>query len=363
MMDGSAVGYDTREGFQSALLAASPVGIVVLDTAMIIRLWNDTLASWSGTPAEQVLGVDLAAVLPEFGRSRYQLRMKQLLTTGAPVVFNGSVHRGLLALSDGTLILPHYRVTCRRIEDTDGAVSVVLWIENTTLLGETVGYLRAEIAARREAEDQLQNALRSQGTLYRELQHRIRNSLSLISSLVSLATPDVDGVESGLLHEVHSRIAAISLVYEQLAARSQYGEVDLAVYLRQLVESVLSSLPRTVAMGDPRITLDHVVVSIDVAIPIGLIVNELITNSMKHAFPESEEGVITVELRKGTDRFTLLIADNGSGSSGHTEPEASGLGLGIVDLLANQIRAELVQPDWPGTAYRLTLLVEELPSL
>ncbi len=362
-MQGSAVGHGIRSGPQSALVDASPVGIVVLDAAMVIRLWNDTLACWSGTPAERVLGSCLAAVLPEFGRPRYQLRMKQLLTTGAPVVFNGSVHRGLLALSDGTLILPHYRVTCRRIEDGEGSVSIGLWIENTTLLGETVGYLRAEIAARREAEDQLQNALRCQETLYRELQHRIRNSLSLISSLVSLATPDVEGEESDLLHEIHSRITSISLVYEQLAARSRYGEVDLAVYLRQLVESVFSSIPRSAAVGDPRMALDHVVVPIDIAIPIGLIVNELITNSMKHAFPDLEEGVITVELREESDRFTLLVADNGSGPGGRTEPGASGLGLGIVDLLAHQIRAELTQPDWPGTAYRLTLLLEELPSL
>ncbi len=362
-MDASSVGYGTRAAFHPALLAASPVGIVVLDTAMTIRLWNDTMAGWSGLSAGEVLGRRLVSVLPGFGRPGYQLRMDQLLATGVPVVFHGSVNRGLLSLADGSPVLPHYRVTCRRIEDDEGNVCVVLWIENATLLRETVGYLRAEIEARREAEDQLQSALRSREVLYRELQHRIRNTLSLISSLISLAMPDVDGRESHLLQEVHSRIASISLVYEQLAERSQYGEIDLARYLRQLVDSVFSSLPRPAAMGDPDVALDHVVVPIDVAIPIGLIVNELITNAMKHAFPDSEDGRITIELCSRSGSCTLLIADNGVGPRGACEHGRSGLGLGIVRLLAQQIRADLTQTEGPGTGFRLTLPLDELPSI
>jgi two-component sensor histidine kinase len=106
------------------------------------------------------------------------------------------------------------------------------------------------------------------------------------------------------------------------------------------------------------------VVPVDTAVSLGLIVNELITNSVKHAFPGSHEGRIVVRLTARESEFELEVADNGVGKlrGNESEPLTHGLGLGIVDLLIEQIGAELEECEAPGVGYRIRLRQESPPS-
>jgi len=347
-----------------SIVESAPDGVVVLDGGLRVVFWNRVLADWTGVAESEAVGQPITSILPEFGRPRHALRLDGLLRHGTPVVLHGSVNEGLLSAEGRTLRLPHYRITCHRV-DSDAGPRIVLWVQNTSLLDETVGYLQEEISARRRAEAEVESAARSQEILYRELQHRVKNSLSLISSLVSLSRYSAGEERADeALAEIGARIDSIALVYNQLAARSRYGELDLAEYLHQLIDSIMSALASPPGMDVPEIDLDSCVVPVDTAVSLGLIVNELITNSIKHAFPGSRQGRITVRLTARESEFALEVSDNGIGTSSGNEPDSasSGLGLGIVNLLVEQIGAELEECETPGVGYRIRLRQESPPS-
>jgi len=348
-----------------SIVQSAPHGIVVLESDLRIVFWNGVLADWVGVDESEAVGEIVTSILPEFSRARYALRLEGLLRHGTPVVLHGSMNEGLLSADGRTPCLTHYRITCHRVDGETGP-RIVLWVENTSLLDETVGYLQEEIAARRRAEAEVESAARSQEVLYRELQHRVKNSLSLISSLVSLSQYSAGEERADdALAEIGARIDSIALVYNQLAARSRYGELELSDYLRELIDSIMSALASPPGMDVPEITLGSCVVPVDTAVSLGLIVNELITNSIKHAFPGSREGRIFVRLTAKEAEFELEVSDDGVGKSRgrESEPVSHGLGLGIVDLLVEQIGAELEACEAPGVGYRIRLRQEPLPSL
>ena len=363
MIDRACLDRVAAQPLLETIVESSPDGIIVLDAELRVGFWNRVVADWTGVDAEQALGSRIDGVLPEFSRGRYALRMRAVVERGTPVVLHGSVNPGLLAANGREPRLEHYRITCRRLQ-CDDQVCIVLWIQNTSLLDETVGYLQDEIDARRRAEAEVENAARSHEILYRELQHRVKNTLSLISSLVSLSrySAGTDDI-SAALSDIEARIESIVLVYNQLAARSRYGELDLAAYLGQLVDSIVGSIVSPPGMGDPDVRLDSVVVSVDTAISIGLIVNELVTNSVKHAFRRDRPGRIRVLLAAADDGFELEVSDDGVGMPDDAPPDdVSSLGLGIVRLLAEQIGAELVTLGPPGAGHRLRLSQSSPPS-
>lgn len=348
-----------------SIVESAPYGIMVLESDLRIVFWNGVLADWVGVDETEARGEAITSILPEFGRPRYALRLEGLLRHGTPVVLHGSVNEGLLRAEGRALRLPYYRITCHRI-DCDAGPRIVLWVQNTSLLDETVGYLQEEIAARRRAEAEVESAARSQEILYRELQHRVKNSLSLISSLVSLSQYSAGEERADeALAEIGARIDSIALVYNQLAARSRYGELDLSEYLRQLIDSIMSALASPPGMDVPKIDLDSCVVPVDAAVSLGLIVNELITNSVKYAFPGCREGRITVRLTAHDSGFELEVSDNGVGKPPATEPatQSHGLGLDIVHLLVDQLDAEVEPCEPPGFGYRIRQRQESPPSL
>lgn len=359
-MSDRRTGRDREAPRRACVLDQSPHGVVVLDGSGRIETWSAQMVTWSGLEAAEVTGLAIARVFPEFERPRYRLRLETLADQGTPVVFHGTVNRGLLRMRSGSFSLPHYRVTCRRCDATGG---IVLWIENETLLQETIGYLREEIAARRHAEEELRGALDSRDILYRELQHRVKNSLSLISSLVSLGQSEVDdGRASAALEEIRARVDSIGLVYEQLSGGGAYGEVDLAVYLARLLDTLSASIAWPASVHEPRTNLDACNVPVDTAVCVGLIVNELVTNSVKHAFPDGRDGFIDVTMRAHDDACDLRVCDDGVGAA---PPSGDGrsLGLGIVELLAEQIGATFERLEMPGTAYRLVFRLDSVPPI
>lgn len=348
----------------TGLLDESPYGLIVLDQRLRITTWNRTIAGWTGIDRSQAIGASIDLVFPEFARRRHRIRLDALIEHGTPVVFHGSVSRGLLRLREGTMKLPHYRVTCRRARP--GRPDLAIWVENATLLHESVDYLKTEIVARRRVEEELRAVADSRDVLYRELQHRVKNSLSLISSLVALARGELsDPKACDALDDVGARIDSIGLVYEQLAGGATYGEIDLAVYLERLVGTLAFSIAWPAGVQEPDLQLDPCPVPVDTAICIGLIVNELVTNSAKYAFPDGRQGTVGVALRAADDGFELRVHDDGVGIAATRSEDPSGthLGEGIVELLAQQIEATLERLDRPGTAYRLRVGLESLPTL
>lgn len=211
-----------------------------------------------------------------------------------------------------------------------------------------------DISGQKEAAAVLRKALAEKEVLLREVHHRVKNNLQVISSLLSLqADAIVDVRDRALFRESEDRVRSMALIHERLYKSSDVAWVDFQQYLESLVTSLFASYRR------PGITyaleVDDCRMPLDVAIPCGLIVNELVTNALKHAYPDGTAGVVQVSLRT-TDGHAheMCVADDGAGLPAEIEPATTrSLGLSLVGILTHQIQGRLVIERGAGTAFRI----------
>lgn len=199
-----------------------------------------------------------------------------------------------------------------------------------------------EIFARGHAEQILAGSLREKEVLLQEVHHRVKNNLQLVMSLLSLQRDSVDdpGARTALLDSEH-RVLSMSIVHELLYR----GESDYSINLQEYLENLVRGLHTgSTATATVRAEADPVFVTIDVAIPTGLVVAELVTNAVKHAFRTPAGGEVIVRARRAeTDSCVCVsVADNGSGlSENGLDNQSSGLGMRIVRALTEQLGSEL----------------------
>jgi two-component sensor histidine kinase len=202
----------------------------------------------------------------------------------------------------------------------------------------------AEEKERLRAEESLKRAIGEKDALLREIHHRVKNNMAVILSMISLQSEDyvhqetVDG-----MNKIRGRIRAMALAHDQLYRSEDFRRVDLGSYAQSLTAALFRAHPDRVDKVDLQTRIADMAVSIDVAIPCGLILNELISNSLDHAFPDGARGEIAVDLDMCEDgRLELAVTDNGVGCQGDADADrAGGFGLQLVELLAKQLGADL----------------------
>ncbi len=223
-----------------------------------------------------------------------------------------------------------------------------LWV--FVLVGFTMA---ATTEALRQTIARLDEAERGKALLLQELAHRTKNDLAIISSAIQLqsrASPVPEVREA--LDAVNARVLVIARAQERLRADGDGGRVDLADYVESLCQG-LGDLLRDVRPIAVRVACDPVDVPSPVAIHVGLIVNELVTNSLKYAYPGERGGVVRVEVRRAGAGMTVTVADDGVGCP---EGVAPGLGSKLVRLLAKQLGGSVaVEPADKGFRTRVTL--------
>ncbi|MGH2843190.1 MAG: sensor histidine kinase, partial [Solirubrobacteraceae bacterium] len=191
----------------------------------------------------------------------------------------------------------------------------------------------------------------------REVNHRVANSLQLISSLIGLQARKTENAQAqAMLSQAAKRVEAVALVHRRLYASGEVGFVEIDQYFSGLVEE----LGRAVDEAGHRIELaaEPIRMVTDKAVPLGLIVNELVTNALKYAYPEGTAGVVRVGFRRcGADELELAVEDDGIGFPEPAEaPRGSGLGAVIVDAMARSLGATLSRTPRPqGTRFVLRL--------
>lgn len=202
----------------------------------------------------------------------------------------------------------------------------------------------------------LEKILKERDFLFRELNHRVKNNLQVISGLIDLKKSQAMEPETQrALTEIWSRCESIAMIHKLLYGEGVPDSIRLDLYIKDFT-SLLGDLLREDKHIGIDVEADEVSVGIDVAVPCGLMVNELIVNAFKHAFPERDTGMISVRLhRRPGNGFILIVGDNGVGMREDADP-ASGdsLGLTLVHGLARQIDAELEVRGNPGTSVVLT---------
>jgi two-component sensor histidine kinase len=197
---------------------------------------------------------------------------------------------------------------------------------------------------------ELAQALDRNRVLFREIHHRVKNNLQTVSSLLKLQPGPAEAKD-----EMGRRIAAMSAVHEHIYLSDQFSRVDLGEYIRRLVHNLDDSLGASVTVN---CDLEPLHAEADQVLPLGLIINEVVTNAFKHAFPDGRGGTITVMLYLLDDgRVCLRVTDDGVGYGGEGEPD--GLGRRLLEALSRQLQADYAFKRNGGTDFELSFRLAE----
>ncbi|HTS76295.1 MAG TPA: histidine kinase dimerization/phosphoacceptor domain -containing protein [Bryobacteraceae bacterium] len=201
--------------------------------------------------------------------------------------------------------------------------------------------------------DRLSASLAEKEVLLREVHHRVKNNLQVIASLLRLqASAFGDGALSAALRESQHRVESMALIHEQLYETDDLRDVDLAKHASLLLNNLLESYGIESGRIEGHVSLEPLPLGVDRAIPAGLILNELISNALKHAFPGGRRGSIWVEGGRGKGRIAVSVRDDGVGLPRGVElRRPKSLGLEIVNILTRQLKGELVVESGAGTAF------------
>ncbi|MBN1348477.1 GAF domain-containing protein [candidate division KSB1 bacterium] len=214
--------------------------------------------------------------------------------------------------------------------------------------------LAIEASERKKAEACIKTSLREKEVLLKEIHHRVKNNLQIISSLLNLQSNYIkDDATRGMFQESQNRVKSMALIHERLYQSEDLAQIDFENYVNSLTAYLLSSYRRQDTTVLLNLEIQDVFLDIHSAIPCGLIINELITNSLEHAFPKGGTGEISLSFQV-TDphRFMLKIADNGVGfPDGFDFRNAETLGLQLVVTLVDQLDGTIELDQTQGTAF------------
>lgn len=221
---------------------------------------------------------------------------------------------------------------------------------------EELSCLAYHITDRKESQMAMERSLHEKEVLLKEVHHRVKNNLQIVSSIFSLQSAHVgeDKRMLDLLRDSRDRIRSMSFIHESLYQNKDFSSVDLADYMKGLGGNLMMSYSLT---GKVRLETDlqRVDLVLDQAIPCGLILNELISNALKHAFPDGREGTIRLGLSEENGRVSIRLADDGVGVLPGMNPlRNANLGLELVQTLVEQLDGHLEMDTTKGVAYLLT---------
>jgi len=209
----------------------------------------------------------------------------------------------------------------------------------------------SDVTDARIAEKLKDDMLKEKAVLLQELQHRVANSLQIITSVLMQSARKVQSEETrSHLHDAHQRVMSVAALHKQLATAGT-TDVELRPYFTALCESIGASMIRDHNQLSLDVAVDESTTTADISVSLGLIVTELVINALKHAFPGDRSGKIKVDYHSRGPNWTLSVTDNGIGMPKDAADAKPGLGTGIVQALSKQLNASIKVADAaPGTA-------------
>jgi PAS domain S-box-containing protein len=243
---------------------------------------------------------------------------------------------------DGSTVPVEVKVTFLR--DADGQPS--------GLLGVT-----RDITERKDAEALIKASLREKEVLLKEIHHRVKNNLQVISSLLSLQAGFIEDQQAlKIFRESEERIRSMALIHEKLYQSDNLAQIDFAEYIRELAGHLFRSYNGAARGIRLNMQSEDIWLNINIAVPCGLILNELIANSLKHAFPGDRRGEIHIRLYTDhDDQLILRVGDEGIGFPENLDfRRTTSLGLQLVDMLVNQLDGTIELERNHGTSFKLT---------
>lgn len=233
------------------------------------------------------------------------------------------------------------------------STQVAIAIQQSTLFEQ----VQAELAERKRAEEQLKASLKEKEVLLKEIHHRVKNNLQIISSLLKLQSAYIKEQQAvDMFKDSQNRIRSMALIHEKLYQSKDLSKIDFAEYIRDLTFNLLRSYKTNSQIISLKTTVNDIWLNIDTAIPCGLIINELVSNSLKHAFtPTNRENQISINLNSdGDKKFLLIISDNGCGFPQELDfRNTESLGLELVCTLTEQLEGTIELDSSTGTSFKI----------
>ncbi len=216
------------------------------------------------------------------------------------------------------------------------------------------GSLR-DITERKNIELQLKNSLIEKEMLLKEIHHRVKNNLMIISSLLNLQSRYIKDEESkNIFKESQNRAKSMALIHERLYRSTDLKKIDFGDYIRTLADDLYHTYVMDTRLIHINASVDDLMLDINTSIPLGLIVNELVTNSLKHAFPHGKSGEIDIKFNLHDDKYQLEVKDNGIGFPKDIDyKNTESLGLSLVTSLTEQIDGDIEFTTGSGTAFKI----------
>jgi PAS domain S-box-containing protein len=226
---------------------------------------------------------------------------------------------------------------------------------------KTVLGVSRDISELKQAEEKIKASLKEKQTLLDEIHHRVKNNMNIISSLLKLQSNNIEDEQTKeILKDSQSRVYAMSAVHETLHGSETLSEIDLKRYLSKITTSVYQTYATDHRKVKLKSNVENSPISLNQAYPLGLVINELIANSLKYAFPENKTGEITVELKKLDRELELIIMDDGVGVPDSLDWKNSNtLGLKLVrTLVENQLDGSIDMESNNGTKFTIKFNIE-----
>jgi two-component system, sensor histidine kinase PdtaS len=314
------------EGLFRQIVEAAPNAMVMVNTGGQIEMVNARVEHVFGYQRNEMLGHSIEMLLPERFRGNH---------VGLRVAFAGSPRSGPMGAGRD--------LYARRKNGSEFQVEIGLNPIDTDD-GPMVLSAIVDISHRKEEKERIQSALKEKDILLGEIHHRVKNNLQIIYSLLNLQSARItDPAALDMLRDSQNRVRSMALIHQTLYGSRDFARVDFALFIDTLLPVLADSYgidPRRVSV---RVDVEPVRLPINSAVPCGLVVNELIANAFKHAFPGQRSGEIRVALtRQPGDEALLTVSDNGIGLPEHLDADETGtLGLQLVNLLASQLNGAI----------------------
>lgn len=327
-----------REHLLSELFNTSPLGIALLNSHNEVIEINKGFEELFGYSYEEIIGLELDRVIVpeefmEFARS----------LTDTPYV---------------------EEVVTQRKTKLGKLVDVIIYAV-PIIIDEKMLYkygIYVDISDRKKTEEQLRASLKEKEVLLAEVHHRVKNNLAVITGLLELQSYTTqDESAHKVLRDSQMRIHSIALVHEKLYGNDDFAEIGIQNYIEELSNTVENTMEIESAPVEIQFDLDEVNLPVTQAIPCGLLLNEVLTNSFKHAFVGKKEGKIFVSFKKKESKLIFKICDNGVGfEQRDLKKGRNSLGMKLIRTLSKQLGAEMKISTENGTIFEFTFEKEEI---
>lgn len=320
------------------VVEAAPNAMVMVDQVGRIVLVNSQAEELFRYPREELMGQSVDLLVPGPMRAKHPDYRSSFFSK--PAARPMGAGRDLCGLrKDG------------------GTVAVEIGLNPlTTNEGTFVLASIIDISERKRAEEQIRASLKEKEILLKEIHHRVKNNLQIISSMLNLQAKSIkDSRASEMFRESQNRVRSIALIHEKLYESKNLSDLDFTDHIRSLVSYLFRSYGAHPDRIVPRVRVKDGYLGMDTVIPCGLIINELVSNSLKYAFPEGK-GEISIELlRDNDDRFTLVVSDDGVGFPKDLDfRNTETLGLQLVNTLTDQLKGSIELRSRAGTKFAIT---------